>query len=149
MERRAIALDFPEMHDDRGRAQRVACAHQRRPRALERHLQQDGGQQAEHGETCRHHQVQDRRGQSGPGQNHQRSQVPSQREARRQPRQIAPLHSGPSPAAVQKNQENGEDQGAGRVPENIDQQRLVQSQHLSPIPAAPALRAPFPYCTAK
>ena len=129
MESRSIARDFPKMHDDRRRAQRVARAHERRPGALKRRVQQDSGQKAEHGETRRHYQVQDRRGQSGPGQNHQGSQVPSQGEARRKPRQIASLHSGPSPAAVQKNQENGEDQGAGRMPENIDQQRLVQSEH--------------------
>jgi hypothetical protein len=129
MERRSVALYFPKVHDDGRRAQQIAHAHERRPFALKGRVQQDSGQKAEHGETRGHYQVQDMWRQSGPGQNHQLTQIPSQGKARGQPGQVAPLHAGPSPATVQKNQENAEDQGAGGVPENIDEQRLVQSQH--------------------
>jgi hypothetical protein len=137
MQRCTIARDFPKMHDDRGSAQRIARAHQDRPRALQGRVQQDGGQKAEHGKTRRHYQGQGGCGQTGPGQHHQGTQIPGQRQARRQPRQIAPLHSAPSPPAIQQNQEYGENHGAGRMPENINQQRLVHSKHGVANPVAP------------
>src|ERR1035441_9697407 len=156
MQGRSITRDLPKMHNDRRGAQHITSARERRPGSVKGNLQQDGGQKAEHGETRRYHQVQERRGQSGPGQDDQRSQVPSQGKARRKRRQVAPLHAGPSPPAEQKRQENAEDQGAGRMPENIYQQRLVQAQHRTcPFRRHPLARAPstvwdrLSYCTSR
>ena len=62
-------------------------------------------------------------------QDDERSQVPHEGQAGCEPRQVTALEPGPSAAAVEQCEKDGEDQRATGMAEDVDQKRLAKIYH--------------------
>ena len=142
VQRGVVAANLPEVHAHRDTAQGIAAGHQRGPGIPHRDMQQHRRQQAQHRETRRHHQVENHRRKVGAHQHNQRAEIPGERKSRGQPRKKPALHARPPAPAEQQRQKDGENEGAGGMAQNVDQQRLVESEHRLTTAASAARRPP-------